>query len=87
MSGLALQFVCLLLALEESVVSLPFSESDIDLRAAPVEVWKRDSITDTDRDRLLQENDSSLRAVICPGWDWDPDAKCTDSHGIFLSIG
>ena len=84
MTRFILQFVCLLLIPPERT-SLPFS--DVGLRATPLDIWKRDNISQPDQGRLLQENDGSLRANVCPLWEWDPDVKCTDNHGVFLSVG
>ena len=82
---------------QDLVVSLPFS-NDVDLlsTAPHTKVQERSNVTEltkmsieTGHGGLLQNNESEidLRAALCPWYTWDSDVKCTDSWGVFLSIG
>ena len=87
-----LLLVCLFAAHYDGCLTLPFSNDGLQA-SAHAGVWKRHmtlyNVTDIDQNQLLfQESDqSSLRTALCPRYEWDIDVKCTDSHGIFLSIG
>ena len=84
--GSLLQFLCLLIAIQDStVLSLPFS--DVGLHAAPMEVWKQDNITNKDHSQHFQESNSNLKEAVHLRFYWDRDVKITHSHGNFLSIG
>ena len=83
--GSVLQCACLLVALQDSVYSLPFSGGSV--HAVPVGGWKQDNITEPDHSELLQESDRNLKATDHKWFFWDSDVKLAHSHGVLVSIG
>ena len=88
---LVICLICLLVIRQETIVSLPFSD-DVGLHTAPAEVQEHSSMmeqttTKADYNELFQKSDVDLKAAVCLWYEWDTDVKCTDSQGVFLSIG
>ena len=54
------QFVCLLVTLQDSVFSLPFS--GVSVHAVSVGVWDQDNITEPDHSEFLQDSNRNMKA-------------------------
>ncbi len=61
---------------------------DLSSYAATVQTTEEENITNSDF-RLHKWQGDDLRAALCPDnyLHWDVDVKCTDSDGVYLSIG
>ena len=85
---LALIFVCLFAVLYDSCASLLLSNLTPYYTVPPVTA-ERENTTKQEDIRLHNWWDGDLRAALCPDdhIHWDVDIKCTDSNGVYLSIG
>ena len=64
-------FNLFLVALQDSVFSLPFSDGSV--IAVPVGVWDQDNIMEPDHSELLQESDRNLKTDDHKWFFWDSD--------------
>ena len=84
-----LRFVCLFAVFYDSCAGLPLSDLTPH-HDVPRETSEREHTTKQDHDVRLQKwQGDDLRAALCPykNLHWDIDIKCTDSNGLYLSIG
>ena len=85
----ALTFVCLFAVFNDSCAGLPLSDLTPH-HDVPRETSEREHTTKQNHDVRLQKwQGDDLRAALCPykNLHWDIDIKCTDSNGLYLSIG
>lgn len=74
-----LSLVCFLTVLHATCIGLPF----LNVTVIPDEFPDNGTRMDT----MLFDEVSDSRSALCPGYQWDYDLKCSDHHGILLSIG